>query len=100
VLREAGSGTRETLVRALALAGTELGPSRLDLASTAAVKAAAAEVATGHLVVVPVTGLDLGRNLRAVWLPTRRPEGPATDLVRLAKGYSSRSPSSSSPSRI
>jgi DNA-binding transcriptional LysR family regulator len=101
VLREAGSGTRDTLVRALASAGIELGPSRLDLASTAAVKSAAAEgeaaavlselavageVATGHLVVVPVSGLDLGRALRAVWLPARRPEGPAADLVRLARG--------------
>lgn len=99
VLREAGSGTRDTLVRALALAGRELGASRLELASTAAVKAAAAagapavlselavatEVATGQLVGVPVTGLDLSRELRAVWLRERRPVGAAADLVRLAK---------------
>ena len=101
VLREEGSGTRETLVRALAREGLELGPSRLELASTAAVKAAAAEgaapavlselavateVGTGQLVVVPVGGLDLSRALRAVWLPARRPTGPAADLVRLARG--------------
>jgi DNA-binding transcriptional LysR family regulator len=101
VLREAGSGTRDTLIRALTLVGLELGPSRLELASTAAVKAAAAdgaapavlselavaaEVATGQLVVVPVIGLELGRALRAVWLPARRPHGPAADLVRVAKG--------------
>jgi len=101
VLREAGSGTRDTLVRALALAGVELGPSHLELASTAAVKAAAAtgaapavlselavsaELATGQLVAVPVDGLDLARALRAVWLPTRRPDGPAAELVRVAKG--------------
>lgn len=101
VLREEGSGTRETLVRALAREGLELGPSRLELASTAAVKAAAAEgaapavlselaveteVATGQLVVVPLESLDLSRTLRAVWLPARRPTGPAADLVRLARG--------------
>jgi DNA-binding transcriptional LysR family regulator len=101
VLRESGSGTRETLVRALAAEGLELGPTRLDLASSAAVKAAAAagdaaavlselavaaEVAAGSLVVVPLTGLDLRRTLRAVWLPDRRPTGPAADLLRLARG--------------
>lgn len=99
-LREAGSGTRDTLVRALERAGTPLGDARLELASTAAVKAAAAEgaapavlselavaaeVGTGQLVVVPVDGLDLGRSLRAVWLPERRPEGAAADLVRTAR---------------
>jgi DNA-binding transcriptional LysR family regulator len=101
VLREAGSGTRETLERALATVGLELGPSRLELASTAAVKAAAGageaaavlselavtgEVATGQLVAVPVEGLDLARELRAVWLRERRPAGAAADLVRLARG--------------
>lgn len=101
VLREAGSGTRETLVRALAREGLELGTSRLELASTAAVKAAAgageaaavlselavtAELATGQLVAVPVDGLDLTRALRAVWLPDRRPAGAAADLVRVARG--------------
>lgn len=100
ILREAGSGTRETLVRALAHAGLELGPSRLELASTAAVKAAAAqgeapavlselavaaEVTAGQLVVVPVEGLDLSRTLRAVWLPARRPEGALAELVRIAR---------------
>lgn len=100
ILREAGSGTRETLVRALARAGLELGPSRLELASTAAVKAAAAQgeapavlselavgadVAAGQLVVVPVAGLDLTRALRAVWLPSRRPEGALAELVRIAR---------------
>lgn len=100
VLREAGSGTRETLVRALDLAGHALGAHRLELASTAAVKAAAAEggapavlselavaaeLATGQLVSVPVADLDLSRALRAVWLPARRPDGAAATLVRLAR---------------
>jgi len=101
VLREAGSGTRDTLTRALAPAGYDLGGARLELASTAAMKAAAsagtapavlselavaAEVATGQLVVVPVADLDLTRALRAVWLAERRPTGPAADLVRVARG--------------
>lgn len=99
VLREAGSGTRETLVRALALHGLELGASHLELASTAAVKAAAAqgavavlselavasEIAAGTLVAVPTQGLNLDRALRAVWPNARRPEGIAADLLRLAR---------------
>lgn len=110
VLREAGSGTRETLVRALDLAGHALGEQRLELASTAAVKAAAveggapavlselavaAELATGQLLAVPVADLDLTRSLRAVWSPEQRPEGPAAALVRLARADAQASPSSS-----
>lgn len=101
VLREAGSGTRETLVRALDRFGIGLGESRLELASTAAVKAAAgegetaavlselaveAELTTGQLVAVPLVELDLSRSLRAVWLPERRPDGAAAELVRIARG--------------
>ncbi|WP_166391272.1 LysR family transcriptional regulator [Nocardioides ochotonae] len=100
VLREEGSGTRDTLARALADAGVALGEARLELASTAAVKAAAAaggaaavlselavaaDVATGRLVVVGVEGLELGRQLRAVWLRERRPDGAAAELVRVAR---------------
>ncbi len=99
VLRETGSGTRQTLTRALARAGEQLGDSHLELASTAAVKAAAAsgeapavlselavgsEVAAGTLVVVPVDGLDLTRSLRAVWPAGTRLIGPPAELVRLA----------------
>lgn len=101
VLREGGSGTRETLERALARAGLVLGSSHLELGSTAAMKAAAAqggspavlselavtsEVATGQLVVVPVRELELGRALRAVWLPSRRPSGAAERLLAIARG--------------
>ncbi len=104
VLREAGSGTRETLERALerSLAGQDLriGASHLELASTAAVKAAAVvgtaaavlselavvpELAGGQLVAVPVVDLDLSRALRAVWLPERRPTGAAAELVSIAR---------------
>jgi DNA-binding transcriptional LysR family regulator len=101
VLRETGSGTRLTLIRALNRAGVTLADAHLDLASTAAVKAAAAagdapavlsdlavasELANGSLVSVPVAGLDLTRSLRAVWPAGVRPTGPASDLVRLASG--------------
>lgn len=101
VLRESGSGTRQTLVRALRKAGVELGQSNLDLASTAAVKAAAttgdapavlsrlavaSEVATGGLVAVPVEGLDLTRRLRAVWPTGIKLNGSAYEFVRLAAG--------------
>ncbi|MFJ4208953.1 LysR family transcriptional regulator [Paenarthrobacter sp. NPDC089675] len=99
-LREVGSGTRDTLVKALARAGTPLLEARMELASTVAVKAAAiegaavavlselavtAELATGQLIAVPVSGLDLTRALRAVWLPERRPDGSAAELIRIAK---------------
>jgi DNA-binding transcriptional LysR family regulator len=101
VMRESGSGTRQTLVRALRDAGVAFGDSHLELASTAAVKSAAAtgdapavlsalavesELATGVLVRVPIEGLDLGRRLRAVW-PSEVPlGGVAATLVRLATG--------------
>ncbi|WP_309648735.1 LysR family transcriptional regulator [Nocardioides sp.] len=99
-LREAGSGTRETLERALARNGLTLGAAHLELASTAALKAAAsegetpavlselsvvAEVMTGQLAVVPVRDLDLTRALRAVWLPSRRPTGASADLLAIAR---------------
>ena len=42
VMRESGSGTRQTLERALRVAGVRLGDSHLELASTSAVKSAAA----------------------------------------------------------
>ena len=64
-------------MKAAASAGT--GPAVLSEGLAVAV-----EVATGQLVVVPVD-LDLTRSLRAVWLPERRPDGPAADLVRLAR---------------
>lgn len=100
-LREGGSGTRETLERALTRAGLTLGATHLELASTAALKAAAsegetpavlselsvvAEVMTGQLVVVPVRDLDLTRALRAVWLPSRRPTGAGAELLAIARG--------------
>ena len=97
VLRELGSGTRQTLVRALSRCGVNLGQSHLELASTAAVKAAvlagdapavlsrlavSEELANGTFVEIGVRGLDLRRRLRAVWRPGSRPTGAAADLLR------------------
>ena len=108
-LREEGPGTRRTLTRALARAGSPLAGTPLELASTAALRAAALEgdlpavlselgvadqLATGALVEVPVVGLDLARRLRAVWLPAHRPAGLAARLLRIAREGQDRSPSS------
>ncbi len=98
VVREPGSGTRTVLERALA--GLPSAPPALELSSTAAVRsavaagagpaalgahAAADDLATGRLVRITVTGLDLTRRLHAVWKGgAHPPEGPARDLVSLA----------------
>ncbi|MBD8080410.1 LysR family transcriptional regulator [Cellulosimicrobium arenosum] len=82
VVRESGSGTRETLERALAAHGTRLPDHLPHLGSTAALKTAVQhggavavlsslavsdDVAHGTLVTVAVPGLELGRRLRMVW---------------------------------
>jgi len=94
VVREAGSGTRTVLEKALR--GLTLAPPALELSSTAAVRAAVAagagpaalgahavrdDLATGRLVRVAVDGVDLTRRLHAVWRGgPNPPEGPARDL--------------------
>jgi molybdate transport repressor ModE-like protein len=90
VLREAGSGTREVLERALGGSGLEPTPL-VELASTTAIKASVAagtgpgvlsrlavqpEVTEGRLVVVATSGVPLERLIRAIW-PTERPLMPA-----------------------
>lgn len=98
VVREPGSGTRTVLERALA--GLPQAPPALELSSTAAVRSAVVagagpaavgayavrdDLVTGRLVPVRVTGLDLTRQLHAVWKGgAHPPEGPARDLVTLA----------------
>lgn len=98
VVREAGSGTRTVLERALA--DLPMAAPVLELSSTAAVRAAVAagagpaavgahavrdDLATGRLVRVTVTGLDLTRRLHAVWKGgAQPPEGPARELVAWA----------------
>ena len=100
LLREAGSGTRETLERALR---PWHGPSvpLLELGSTAPLRTAAAggaapavlsdlavhdDLAAGRLVEIPVDeGLDLRRTLRAVWpLEAELPES-AKHLLWIAQ---------------
>jgi len=90
VLREAGSGTREVLERALGGSGLEPTPL-VELASTTAIKASVAagtgpgvisrlavepEVTDGRLVVVETSGIPLERLIRAIW-PSERPLMPA-----------------------
>ncbi|PVG83275.1 LysR family transcriptional regulator [Nocardioides gansuensis] len=100
VVREAGSGTRTVLERALR--DHPPTPPVLELTSTAAVRAAVAagagpaalgahavrdDVATGRLVRISVSGLDLSRRLHAVWTGgAHPPAGPARDLVAVAVG--------------
>jgi DNA-binding transcriptional LysR family regulator len=97
VVREPGSGTRETLD--VAFRSTFQASPRLELGSNSAVKGAAqagaaaavlsgyaveAEVATGRLVEVPLTGVNLIRSLRAVWRRGRALAGPAATLLAVA----------------
>jgi molybdate transport repressor ModE-like protein len=109
VMREEGSGTRDTLVEALVAAGHGPPKVSLSIGSTAAVIravlngagpaviseiAAAPEVAAGRLRIVPVRGLDLRRNLTAVWRSDHSLSGHALELVRIAQGHSMRHPHS------
>ena len=102
LLRERGSGTRETFLHALAAAlGIEQLslPYAIELGSTATIlataragggvavvsaRAAAGDIAVGRLVSVPVRGLSLERPLRAVWLG-REPGELARELVAVAR---------------
>ena len=99
VAREAGSGTRRVFEQALAQAGLAAVPPQAELSSTTAIKAAvaagagpavlsslavAADLASGSLRAVRVIGLDLHRELLAVWPAGRPLTGPARDLVAIA----------------
>ncbi|MFD5250385.1 LysR substrate-binding domain-containing protein [Amycolatopsis sp. NPDC058340] len=101
VVREPGSGTRETVGAALREAG--VGPVKplLELGSASAVRNAviagagpavisALDVADHELVPVAVEGVGFGRVLRAVWPEGRRLTGPAAELLALAVRPSSR----------
>lgn len=104
VVREAGSGTRTVLEKALR--AYTLSPPALELSSTAAVRAAVAagagpaalgahavrdDLATGRLVRVAVDGVDLTRRLHAVWRGgPNPPEGPARTLVAHAAAQARR----------
>lgn len=99
VVRESGSGTRETLDRALGRAKADPVAPLLELGSTTAVRSAvvggagpavlsalavASDLADGRLVAVSVDGVDLRRVLRAVWPAGRQLVGPAADLLSIA----------------
>jgi DNA-binding transcriptional LysR family regulator len=94
LVREKGSGTRETLAHALTRAGLEYLPA-MELPSNSALKTAAVagmgpavisglavthELATGALVEVRVHGIHMRRPLTAVW---RRDQDLTADAVRL-----------------
>ena len=98
VTREVGSGTRTALEQALGPPGPT---PVLELSTATAVResvraglgpavlprlAVAGDLRDGRLVAIGVTGVDLRRRLRAVWVgPTDRPPaGPARDLVATA----------------
>lgn len=98
VVREPGSGTRTTLD--VALIDHARPAPLLELGSSAAVRtsvltgvgpavlstfAVEDQVRSGELRVVDVDGLDLGRTLRAVWRGARRLDGPAGELVTIAR---------------
>jgi DNA-binding transcriptional LysR family regulator len=103
VAREHGSGTLEALAVAVKKAlgtGVELAAPALSLPTTASVRAAvvagagpavlselavADDIATGRLRAIEIDGLELARDLRAVWRRAPQPPaGPARELLRLA----------------
>jgi DNA-binding transcriptional LysR family regulator len=101
LLREPGSGTRDTFLHALAKAlgagepvlprATQLGSTTTILATARAgggvaavsARAAATDLAAGTLIEISVPELNLVRPLHAVWLG-RRPSELAGELIRLA----------------
>lgn len=103
LLREPGSGTRQSLEHAVAAHGV-LAPPALQLSTTTAIRGAAvggsapavlseltvrADVAAGRLVAVAVTGLSVRRRLRAVWRRGVALDGAAGALVVLARASGS-----------
>ncbi|ORW30479.1 LysR family transcriptional regulator [Mycobacterium paraense] len=109
VTREPGSGTRDALTAALRRALGESSQQAhpvLELSSAAAVRAAVAagagpavmsglavadDLAIGRLRTVPITQLDLRRQLRAIWVGGRAPAaGVARDLLTHITGPAAR----------
>jgi DNA-binding transcriptional LysR family regulator len=99
IVREPGSGTRETLERLLAGSGIEPVRPLMVLDANAPIRAAVADgagpavlsaltvqedLAAGRIVEVPVADADLHRRLHAVWPKDRRLTGAATELLRIA----------------
>ncbi|HVT66608.1 MAG TPA: LysR family transcriptional regulator [Trebonia sp.] len=103
VMREAGSGTRDTLTDHLAAQDPPLRPSvAMELGTSAAVRSAIAagvgpgvlsrlavrdDLVLGRLVAVEVAGPPLTRQLTAVWRPDHDPLPPEGErLLAVAKG--------------
>ncbi len=101
LLREPGSGTRDTLLAGLAaaLGGAPTLPHAVELGSTSTIvataragggvgvvssRAVAGDLERGALVEVPVHGLDVVRPLSAVWVG-RRPTPLASELIERAR---------------
>jgi DNA-binding transcriptional LysR family regulator len=99
LVREQGSGTRDTLGQALSRAGTVPVRPLLELGSTTALRGAViagtgpavisqlavrADIDTGRIVAVPVDGVRLRRSLRAVWPAGRTLTGPPAELLTVA----------------
>lgn len=99
VVRESGSGTRETLERAMERAGVGKVRALVELGSTTAVRGAvaagsgpavlsvlavAADLAEGRLAEAPVREIDLRRQLRAVWRAGAPLAPPAAALLAVA----------------
>lgn len=100
LVREPGSGTRDTLDEALT--GRPRADPLLELGSSAAITTAVAAgvgpavlstlavqgvVHAGTAQLVDVPGLRVSRDLRAVWQPPQQLTGPARDLVRIAEHH-------------
>ena len=99
IVREPGSGTRETVDRLLAGSGVEVAKPLMVLDANAAMRSAVVagagpavlsavtvreDLAEGRMVEVPIVGVDLHRRLRAVWPKGRQLAGAAEDLLRIA----------------
>ncbi|RZU19299.1 DNA-binding transcriptional LysR family regulator [Kribbella rubisoli] len=100
IVREQGSGTRETLARVFATAGLRPVEPLMVLEVNAAVRRAAAagigpavlsaatvedDLSLGHLVEINLVGADLHRRLRAVWPKAHPLPQVAEDLLRIAR---------------
>lgn len=96
IVREQGSGTRETFESVVRSLGLDEPIAALEIGSTAAVRAAvlaglhpavmstlavAADLDAGSLVAVDVPGLDVSRTLRAIWPKTSTPPPLATAFL-------------------
>ncbi|SEE72909.1 LysR family transcriptional regulator [Jiangella alba] len=105
ISREPGSGTREAGERAITAHGLTPRSPALELGSSTAVRnsvrtgagpallsehVVAGDLATGMLVEVPTAGLELTRDLRAIWRHDTVPEGPATLLGNIATEFGER----------